>query len=266
MQAEAETQHLEPNRAIPVFDSILKRVFGMPTMVLIAGEWKTGKTDFALLIAERLLELGIIKKAGSNIETKDPRIDFISSLEKLRYWLYMDKLRKLYIMDEAGVHFPRRTPMKEKNVQALQLLPEISKAHAKLIVVSQDPDSIDSQFLNPVWLKALFVKRSLKFGQVISDLFSEVIELRDIPRTSIKFDPYRIAPFTLSEPFKVPEWAMKDENYKLLWEYAVNNKSIHALGVHPMKLNRAVRSFIKTVLLSNEKLTPSQQTREDMPS
>jgi hypothetical protein len=238
---------------------MLKRLFGMPTMVLIAGEWKTGKTDFALLIAERLLELGIVRKVASNIETKDSRIDFISSLEKLRYWLHMDRLRKLYILDEAGVHFPRRTPMKEKNVQALQLMPEISKAHAKLIIVTQDPDTIDSQFLNPVFLKGLFVKDSLKNGRLISDLFPEVIKLGDIPPTSIKFDPYRIAPFTLSEPFKVPEWAMSDDNYKLLWEYCVNNKSINALGVHPMKLNRAVRSFIKTVLLSNEKFLGSRE-------
>jgi len=224
----------------------------MPVMVLIAGEWKTGKTDFALLIAERLLTLNVVRKVASNIETHDSRIDFINSLEKLRYWLHMDRLRKLYIMDEAGVHFPRRTPMKTKNVQALQLLPEVSKAHAKLIIVTQDPDTIDSQFLNPVFLKGLFVKDSLKFGRLISNIFQEVIKLGDIPPTSIKFDPYKIAPFTLSEPFTVPEWAMKDDNYKLLWEYCVNHKSVKVLGVHPMKLNRAVRSFIKNVLLSNE--------------
>ena len=237
------------------FDQILKRIFSIPTMVLIAGDWKTGKTDFALLIAERLLELGIVKKCASNIETKDPRIEFVSSLERLKQWLYIDKARKLYILDEAGVHIPRRTPMKEKNVQAIQLLPEISKAHARLIVVAQDPDGIDSQFLNPVWLKALFVKDSLKNARLISDLFETVVKLNDIPKTTIPFDPYAIAPFALSEPFKVPEWVMKDDNYKLLWEYAVNNKSIDQLKVHPMKMNRLVRHFITS---NQDRFTISQ--------
>ncbi|MEM5867576.1 MAG: hypothetical protein QXG39_06620, partial [Candidatus Aenigmatarchaeota archaeon] len=110
MQVQTQTDFLYP------FDQILKRIFSVPTMVLIVGDWKTGKTDFALLIAERLLELEIVKKVASNIETKDPRITFISSLERLKQWLHMDKIRKLYILDEAGVHIPRRTPMKEKNV------------------------------------------------------------------------------------------------------------------------------------------------------
>jgi hypothetical protein len=258
MQQVKESAFLQP------FDQILKRIFSIPVMALVVGDWKTGKTDFALLIAERLLELGIVKKVASNIETNDPRIEFVSSLEKLKYWLHMDKIRKLYILDEAGVHVPRRTPMKEKNVKAIQLLPEISKAHAKLIIVTQDPDGIDSQFLNPVWLKAMFVKDSLKNARLISDFFESVITLRDIPPTSIKFDPYAIAPFTLDEPFNVPEWVMKDDSYKLLWEYAVNNKSIDQLKVHPMKMNRLVRQFIRYVLTSNQDRFTSSQLGEVM--
>ncbi len=231
------------------FDQILKKIFSVPTMVLIAGEWKTGKTDFALLIAERLLDLGIVKKIGSNIETDDPRIEFISSLERLRYWLYADKYRKLYILDEAGVHFPRRTPMKEKNVQAIQLLPEISKAHAKLIIVSQDPDSIDSQLLNPVWLKALIVKDSLKNARLISNFIGDIpIKFRNIPPTTIKFDPYKIAPFVLYEPTKIPEWILKDKDYEILWRWSIENKSHSELGLHPYSLNRIVRRFVKNIL------------------
>jgi len=241
------------------FDQILKKIFGIPTMVLIVGDWKTGKTDFALLIAERLLELGIVKKVASNIETADPRIEFISSLDRLRYWLYADKTRKLYILDEAGVHFPRRTPMKEKNVQAIQLLPEISKAHARLIVVTQDPDTVDSQFLNPTWLKALIVKDSLKNARLISDMFETVITLKDIPKTTIKYDPYAIAPFTLHEPLKVPAWVMKDEHYKILWKWAVEHRPLSELGLNPNQINRIVRKFI-TYVLKEGKGLPLQTT------
>ena len=256
-----QTQQVERGFLYP-FDQILKRIFSIPVMALVVGDWKTGKTDFALLIAERLLELGIVKKVASNIETKDPRIEFVSSLEKLKHWLYMDKMRKLYILDEAGVHIPRRTPMKEKNVKAIQLLPEISKAHAKLIIVTQDPDGIDSQFLNPVWLKAMFVKDSLKNARLISDFFETTIILRDIPPTTIKFDPYAIAPFTLNESIKIPEWIMKDDTYKLLWEYAVNNKTMEQLNVHRMQMNRLIRRFIKDVLMSNQGKVTLSQLRE----
>jgi hypothetical protein len=253
MQQVKESAFLQP------FDQILKRIFSIPVMALVVGDWKTGKTDFALLIAERLLELGIVKKVASNIETKDPRIEFVSSLEKLKHWLYMDKMRKLYILDEAGVHVPRRTPMKEKNVKAIQLLPEISKAHAKLIIVTQDPDGIDSQFLNPVWLKAMFVKDSLKNARLISDFFETVISIRDIPPTTIKFDPYAIAPFTLTEPLRMPAWILKDEQYKLLWQWAIEGKSFKTLGIHPMQLNRIVRKFIANILKSSDTSLFTQQ-------
>lgn len=234
------------------FDQILKRIFSVPTMVLIVGDWKTGKTDFALLIAERLLELEIVKKVASNIETKDPRITFISSLERLKQWLHMDKIRKLYILDEAGVHIPRRTPMKEKNVQAIQLLPEISKAHARLIVVAQDPDGIDSQFLNPVWCKAIFVKDGLKNARLISDQFETVIKLSDIPKTTIAFDPYAIAPFTLTEPLRMPTWVLKNEEYKILWQWAIEGKSYKDIGIHRMQLRRLLQKFVANVLKSSK--------------
>ncbi|MEM3629109.1 MAG: hypothetical protein QXE06_07035 [Candidatus Bathyarchaeia archaeon] len=246
MQVQTQTDFLYP------FDQILKRIFSVPTMVLIVGDWKTGKTDFALLIAERLLELEIVKKVASNIETKDPRITFISSLERLKQWLHMDKIRKLYILDEAGVHIPRRTPMKEKNVQAIQLLPEISKAHARLIVVAQDPDGIDSQFLNPVWCKAIFVKDSLKNARLISDQFETVIKLNDIPQTTIAFDPYAIAPFTLTEPLRMPTWVLKDEQYKILWQWAIEGKSVKTIGIHAMQLNRILRKFVANILKSSD--------------
>lgn len=250
IEAPPEPEHL--------FDKVLKKIFSMPVMVLIVGDWKTGKTDFSLLLAERLLELGIVKKAASNIETSDPRIEFVSSLEKLKYWLHMDRMHKLYVFDEVGVHLPRRTPMKEKNVQALQLLPEVSKARAKLIIVTQDPDSIDSQLTNPVWCKCLIVKDSLKKVRFISDLFPKVMRFWNVPATSIKFDPYKIAPFTVKEPTRMPDWILKDEQYQLLWKWAVEGQTFKNLGVHPWMLNRLIRKFLKT-LLTESTLTPTQK-------
>jgi len=238
------------------FDFCLKKMFDLPSsMVLIIGDWKTGKTDFALLIAERLLELGIVTKVASNIQTKDPRITFISDLPTLKAWLHADRTRKLYIFDEAGMHLHRRRSMSRKNIAFMTILPEISKAHARMICILQNPESIDKELLSPVWCKGLIIKENKYKAKFISELFPpdrKVFEFYPVPKTNIPFDPYAIAPFKLSAPKQIPEF-IKDEELKILWEWSVNNKSIHQLGLHPMQMNRIVKKFVKRILESQSR-------------
>jgi hypothetical protein len=236
------------------FDMCVKAFFDQPaTMILIVGDWKTGKTDFSLLLAERMLKLGIVQKVASNIETKgDNTITFISDLPTLKDWLYGDRTRKLYIFDEAGLHVHRRRSMSAKNIAILTLMPEISKAHARLILILHNLEALDKELTSTVWCKGLIEKDNKYHARFISftkPLLNEEfsMEFYPVPRTNIPFDPYAIAPFKLTRPTQIP-LSLKDKELQILWEWSVNNKSVVQLGLHPQQLNRIVRPFVKKVL------------------
>jgi hypothetical protein len=228
----------------------LHKLFDYPSIVLIGGRWKTGKTDFALFIAEILLKLPsghggtMISEVASNIQTDRKDFRYIYDLVSLRQWLYATGQRKLYIFDEASEHLPSRRAMTTKTVSFIQLIPEISKAHARMIVIGHQLLTIDKTFLDDVWCRGVFLKLQLKKAQLFSSLLTHPYVFSNIPRTSIKFDPYAIAPFT-----EKPSGTLffKDEDKQLLWEWA-NGKTYKELGVHNMKLNRTLRKYVKQTL------------------
>ena len=222
-------------------------------MVLIGGIWKTGKTDFALYIAETLLKLPsyasgdrtVINQVASNIETYGS-FPMISDMVSLRRWLYERHVKKLFILDEANVHLPSRRAMSGKNVEIVKLLGEVSKAHARMIVIAQELTKIDKEFLNPTWVRGVFIKRSLKKAQLISHLLERQYAFNNIPKTSIPFDPYAVAPFTEKPPGHI---MFKDEDKQKLYEWAYLKQSYKELGFkHPMQFNRWQRKMVRMLL------------------
>jgi len=228
---------------------VLHKLFERPSLVLIGGKWKTGKTDFALFIAECLLKLPswsnpehktIVAEVASNIETFG-RFPMISDMISLKQWLYGSNKRKLYILDEANIHLPSRRAMSGKSVEFVKLLAEISKAHARIIVIGQDVLSVDKMFLEEIWCRGVFVKESLKKAQLFSTELIRPYTFSNIPPTSIKFNPYAIAPFTEKPSGKV---FFKDTDKQVLWDWS-HGKSLKELGLHPMALNRLLRKYVR---------------------
>jgi len=222
---------------------ILRKLFSYPSVVLIGGTWKTGKTDFALKISEDLAKLGLIREVASNIDTSGyyPQI---ADLISLRHWLYASKKKKLYIFDEASEHLPSRRSMSAKNVGFIQIIPEISKAHAKMLVVGHNLEKVDKTLINSVWCRGVFTKSNLKNAQLFSHLFSQPYVFNNIPRTSITFDPYAIAPFTEKPPGNI---YFKDDDLQLLWRWC-NGENYKDLGIAPMTLHRKLKKFIRQTL------------------
>ena len=151
----------------------LRSLFNQPCLILILGKWRTGKTDFSLLIAELALKWKLIDKVASNIYTfNDPRIEHITSLGKLKRWLHADHSTKLYIFDEALAHLPSRTAMSHKNIGILKLLAELSKGHGRMILCSQT-HKIDSALRDHTFLRGVIIKRTKKIAEVYSDLWED---------------------------------------------------------------------------------------------
>lgn len=178
----------------------MKKIFKDPILATVEGDWKTGKTDFALFISEVLLENSVVEEVASNIHTED-HYPQISDTPNLKVWLNSSKKSKLFIFDELNENVGSRRAMSSKSVDIISILPEISKAKARIIGLAQDLSGVDSTFRKRVWAKAYFQKfitseSKVKNVRVFAPSFlKNRYEFFDVPRTTIPFDPYLIAPF-----------------------------------------------------------------------
>lgn len=241
----------------------LRILFQKSSVVFITGEWKSGKTDFALFLAQLLLRLGLIKKIATNIRTDNPAFTFIDNYPALKKWLYADHEPKLVILDEAAIHVHKRRAMSKLNVMLLKLLPEISKSRARLIFITHSLNVIDSGLLDPIWYRGEIQKITLKTAVIRSPLLpGGEMHLFNIPRTTVKFDPYEFAPFKL-EPEKSP---FGQETLTILWRYA-QGESAKKIGIHHEKLRRLIRKFLKIqlvkILEANKEQEIAEQLKED---
>lgn len=182
------------------FRKVLNRIYGLPASIsIITGRWKTGKTDFALLIAECLLELKVIDHVASNIETWESPVEFINSLDRLKYWFFEGKGRKAYLYDETIESSPRRKAMSKLNVAWIQTIPQLSKARGHLICITQEERLTESAFFNPTFCRGVWRKLGLKTAVLHSQLLREEYMISGIPRTHFKFKPYQLATFNLMD-------------------------------------------------------------------
>lgn len=223
-------------------DRILKSCFSEPAICLIGsyssgskGVWKTGKTDFGLLLSEILLDLGVIDEVASNVDTSGD-YTYISDLQTLKYWLHQRKSTKLYILDEANIHLPSRRAMSNKSVDIITIFPEISKARARMLVIGQVIDSLDSELRTKGWVKATFLKVNLKTVYIYYRNQRYVIG--NLPKTTITFDPYLQAPFTL----KPTDTIFIDDEDLATYNKWIEGATYKELGFkHPMEANRFFR-------------------------
>jgi hypothetical protein len=200
------TYQANKRRNNPLYDLILclKAIFKAPGIMVITGEWKSGKTDFGLWVAiDILLKLGIVSKVGSNIKVQDKRCDYVADNETLHYWLHRDSSNKIYIFDEAIKHAYKRTPMSRTQIGLIQVITELSKGHGRGIVIAQDPTMVDKDLLNPIWCRCLVVKGGFsRRTEIRLTTFPNWLipggglrEFTGVPRTSVNFDPYEEAEY-----------------------------------------------------------------------
>lgn len=217
-------------------------------MILVGGTWKSGKTDFALKLSEDLRKIPlfdkyIIQEVATNINTKG-HYPQIYDLVSLKQWLYGSNNRKLYIFDEASEYLMSRKSMSGMNIGFLQLIPQISKAHARMIVVGHNLPKIDKDLLSEVWCRGVFIKENLKTSILYSVLLDKPYSFTNVPCTTITFDPYDIAPFqTKPEGLKV----FKDADKQLMYDWAVNDKTYKELGISAMQLHRKLKGYLRLI-------------------
>jgi len=180
--------------------NVLSKLFQTPApIIFVTGRMGKGKTNFSLLLCEIALMMRWVKQVATNIKVYDDRFLRITSFSELDSWLRADKHRKLYDFDEASSNISRRTPLARLNRQIIDLAFKLRKYRAHLIVVAVSRGLVDSTFeAIPDLVLGEFEKISKYKAVLKSQLFDDAIILHNIPSSTIKFDTYDIAPFTLS--------------------------------------------------------------------
>lgn len=223
-------------------------------MIFIAGSRETGKTDFSLLIAEILNETKVMSWFGSNIKIYESSfpIEHITNLDDLRSWCENRQGKKLFILDEAGKTLRRRSPMSSLNIALLDQLQILRKYKLSLILIAPNERYVDSASLGSDMLDGRFWKPNYKNpteAVYISELDHTSITIDHIPKTSIHFDTWDVAPFKEHGTAIKPKF--KDEDTQLLWDWS-HGKLNTPNNIMRVRLSRLRMKFIKEVLEKNQ--------------
>jgi hypothetical protein len=225
---------------------MLKKIFQKSALVLIYGEWKKGKTDFGLYLAEILLKMKLIDEVATNIYTFDKFL-YIHDYDTLNAWLKGSKSKKLYIFDEGMEHLTNLRTMSKKNVDVTGLMPQLSKAYARFMLIAQDINKVDGGFRNHTFKTAEFEKKTITHAQIKSKLLEEAYDLWDIEPTKIPFDPYRFSEWQEHAPIKI-QHQFKDQDYKFAYHDVVLGESAEKQGINSTTLTRAKRKVLKDLI------------------
>jgi len=180
----------------------LEKMFHVPAPIrFVTGRMGKGKTNFSLLLCELALIKRWVRHVATNIKVDDPRFLRITSFPQLESWLKANSQKKLFNFDEASSNISRRTPLARLNKQIIDLAFKLRKYRAHLIIVAVSRQLVDSTFdAIPDLVLAEFRKVSRDKAVLTSPIFDDDIILYNIPSTTVKFDTYDIAPFTLTAP------------------------------------------------------------------
>jgi len=206
----------KPMKTNDPFIRSLRRLFSQTCLVRVTQTqgWKKGKTDFGLLVSEILLKENLVDKVASNIYTFET-FPCINNLEDLNYWLRDGKDTKLYVFDELNDVAPNRRFMSAKNFGVAQIFPQLSKKHGRMIAIAQDFNTTDNVLSNPSYLRGTFIKLALTTVELQADFYPDLPHVfKNIPRTSIKFDPFLEAEFNEKSISKL--YGFKDEDFNKL--------------------------------------------------
>lgn len=190
------------------YSDILRTIFNHEAIiVMVKGDWKTGKTNLGLRIVEDLLKLKIIKIAGTNIEIEETdtilKITDFPTLREFHFDNPRNPTHKAFVFDEAGKLTSRRGAMSKRNRAWYEFIPELSKGRCRLIVITQSEYIADSIFTDSQFTKAIFTtyKRKTYYASVESELFRRIVNrtqsIRPFPKCEIVYNPYGSAQWFL---------------------------------------------------------------------
>jgi hypothetical protein len=186
---------------------ILSRIYHKRmSVVMIKGVPQSGKTDFALLIAETLRKMSLIQEFATNASVLNCSwMKKIEAMNILKAWGYSTKHSKLFIYDEVIESATNRRAMSDLPVAWVQNLPQISHQDIHILALVQEEKGgkrfYESAFQDPAFLRGIWYKEQRDkavFKSQFYDDWKDGYELSGIPKTTIEFDKHTHAIFQLT--------------------------------------------------------------------
>ena len=235
-------------------NDLFKRIFSRKyhsVCVAVLGKNQSGKTDFLLHLMERLHDLGLMDAFGSNMPVEASfDIDFIEDFETLKKTCQMlnpNPNRKginryFYFGSEMGKWLPKDQAWRNVNfIEEMQLIRKYGLSFAGDAI-----DRVDERVLNPTHFQGCFVKYSKANPKVAYyDDWStrERTFLRNIPRTTIKFDTFYPAKFFMEPQTQEDIMIPLNPEHKLVTRYLEAGSWAKA-GIHPQEGKRALAKVL----------------------
>lgn len=268
MESQAQTN--KPNYSKELAD-VFCRFFNQwkyPVCV-IYGNPDTGKTDTACLMAEIGLNEGALDYFASNFNTFGQG-QRVTSLDETMYWFQHQVGRKLYILDEAGINDDARSPLSRINRQIRHKIFIIRKFKGHWVFILQEIEDLDKWKSSE--LTGLIIKKQVFGSEFVAKIkakwYEELITVRDVPRTNLKFDTLDIAPFTLERQITDENVELQGIPAKVAYGYATTGnfsvickmlKENTGKEWKPMQVKRALQQYIRQTLRAQE--TPREHEK-----
>ena len=219
------------------------------------GRNQSGKTDWNLRQLEMINELGLAGGIGTNMETvecKDFEIELIKDFKTLKARCKMlnpdPKKRGLkrffFLVSELADFVPKDTPW--TNVKFIKELQKVRKYG--LSIIGDAIDRVDGRVFNENHFHGYFVKydkgnpRVAKYFDWIS---GDVLDVEDIPRTTIEFDTYESASFYMEPQADYEGEIPLNQDHLIVKKYLEAGCSIVKTGLHQQEVKRARDNVLK---------------------
>lgn len=229
---------------------MLKAVLREPIVVLVRGDWRSGKTNNSLLFAYLARKWGIVDEIGTNIKLKGKAREDIALIENtghLKAWMHQNAKEKIFILDEALKALYRRNAMSKLSVKIISdIMPEVSKGHCRLLALTQI-DSLDSDLLHPAFHRATWTCTKKGVMQCRSKHYP-FREYTDLPKSPIHYDPDKLAKFIDKEVYKIGDKSKRAVILNVAEMYSNKRnmgKIAKELGIHRQEVKRHLQKALK---------------------
>ena len=264
------------------FNDFIKHLYGQENSVFtcVLGPNGSGKTEFNLLQLERIHDLDLGVRYGSNMPIPnalkpDFEMDFIEDFETLEQTCQMlnppntRKIKKyFFFLSELGKFVPKDEAWKEENRKFIQKLQTVRKVGLNML--SDGIDRIDGRVLSPSFFNGVFKKpfpENPQYARWTDFRSGRKMNFKEIPRCEMWFDTYYSANFYIDkrieqaqdEVFLNPD----HQNVKLYLDCDCSSKDT---GLHRQTLKRSkdnvLKHYFKHYVYANPKTAKEKQELE----
>ena len=238
------------------FNDFIKHVYGKEGSIFscVLGPNGSGKTLFNLLQMERIHDLGLGVRYGSNMPVPSAlkpefEMDFIEDFETLEHTCRMlnpDPEKKgmkkyFFFLSELGKFVPKDQAWKKDNIEFISSLQTVRKFG--LCLLSDAIDRVDGRVLSPSFFNGVFNKpfpENPQYAEWTDFRSGRKIVFKDIPKCKMWFDTYYSANFYIDKRIEQAQGEVfLNSDHQIVKKYLESGCSIAKTGLHSHEVKRA---------------------------